>query len=59
MMYAAQDRGMTRGDYVFIYYRLLPEGYTERPWGNEADYTVEELAYRKQAFYALKQVNNF
>ena len=57
ILFAAQDAGMTNGDYVFIYYTITPnsEGL-EEPWGDRAKYSVEELAHRSKAFYALKQV---
>jgi len=55
-LFAAQDAGMTHGDYVYFTYKTaVPSPYVTAPW-ILVNMTGQNVTYRKQAFYALKQV---
>ena len=55
----ARERGMTSPDYVFIYYRLIPDEFVLRPWtfGVDGNLTEAEWHERRQTFLAFKSVN--
>ena len=56
ILFHAQDRNMTNGDYVFFtfssLYRVVS---TEKPW-DVYDMKNEDTERRLEAFYSLKQV---
>jgi len=55
-LFAAQDAGMMNGDYAFFSYNPpLPSTYNSAPW-MAMNMTGQNVTYRTQAFYAIKQV---
>jgi len=55
-LFRAQDLDMTNGDYAFFTFTsLYAASATEQPW-SRYDLTGEDVQYRLQAFYSLKQV---
>ena len=46
---------MTNGDYVFLFFN---DTINRQPW-TTFDMTGQNVDYRKQAFYAVKQVRAF
>ena len=55
ILFKAQDRNMTNGDYALIAFSDLMTKATLRPWTN-FDMTDENVDYRMQAFGSMKQV---
>ena len=56
-LFAAQDAGMTQGDYVYFkYFPAVPSAITVAPW-TSLNLTGQNVTYRKQAFYSLKEVS--
>ena len=55
----AQELGMDNGEYVFIYYGLVPDGeFFRKPWNSKLpDYTPAQIAERKSIFKYYKQVS--
>ena len=54
-LFAAQDADMTSGDYAFFTFtETVTEEFTQ-PW-TACNLTGQNLTYRLQAFYSLKQV---
>lgn len=54
--YRAHQKGMTGPEFVYIYYTLNPDNFTERPWEHGENVTSEELEMRKEAFRHFKMV---
>ena len=57
ILFRAQDRQMTTGEYALYTFGTIVTSSTFEPW-NGYDFTGEDFQYRIQAFYALKQVHN-
>lgn len=53
---AAQDNGMTDGDYAFFVFTDYITNYTLQPWTVLIVNSSEDFEHRKQAFCSLKQV---
>lgn len=54
-LFAAQDKGMTSGDYAFFTFSDIVSSATFQPW-TAFNVTDDDIQYRMQAFYAVKQV---
>jgi len=52
-LFRAQDRNMTNGDFAWFTFWPLPGVVVSTPW---ILYDRTRSAYRRQAFYVLKQV---
>jgi len=55
-LFAAQDKGMTNGDYAFITFAALPSEATSTPWA-AVNISEQNLTYRMKAFNAFKEVS--
>jgi len=56
ILFRAQDKNMTNGDYLFFTFSSLYSSTPiEQPW-EPYDFTNEDVERRLKAFYAVKQV---
>ena len=59
LLFRAQDRNMTNGDYAFFTFSsLYAASSTEKPWALY-DMQNEDVEQRLKAFYSLKQVQKW
>jgi hypothetical protein len=58
LLFTAQDMNMTNGDYAFFTFGGFPSPQIMKPWLLSANLTLDQLNYRKAAFYAVKQVRS-
>jgi len=61
LLFRAQDRNMTNGDFAWFTFRAQKTPFTYRPWdwyGLFVDVPADELPRRRRAFRGVKQVCN-
>lgn len=56
-LFRAQDLNMTNGEYVFFTMATAPVAKDKQPW-TSFNMTGQNLTYRKEALYAMKQVQS-
>ena len=49
----ARRKGMTNGDFVFLFYALFPSDFILRPWEGDNEVTDEE----RKAYHVVKMVS--
>ena len=53
-LFAAQDAGMTSGDYAYFTFSALPSSDVTDPWSAYST-SEQNMTHRMAAFYAFKQ----